>query len=152
MSNYVYFIRPVGMDGPVKIGFSTDPERRRRELERSSPYKLEVAAKIAGDRLLEIRIHHYLRSSRLRGEWFEATEGLSSMITSVANGLSPFPEIPADMGELIDRVGLEAIQAHFGISRQAVHYWRTKGVPAMHRKTLAMLGAVAGHSMPELVQ
>lgn len=52
----------------------------------------------------------------------------------------------------IDRVGLEAIQAHFGISRQAVHYWRTKGVPAMHRKTLAMLGAVGGHSMPELTQ
>jgi hypothetical protein len=33
-----------------------------------------------------------------------------------------------------------------------VHYWRTKGVPAMHRKTLAMLGAIAGHSMPELTQ
>lgn len=50
----------------------------------------------------------------------------------------------------VDRVGLDAIQAHFGISRQAVHYWRTKGVPPMHRKTLAMLGAIAGHSMPEL--
>jgi len=40
--------------------------------------------------------------------------------------------------------------AHFRISRQAVHYWRKKGVPARHRTTLAMLGAVAGYDMPEL--
>ena len=50
----------------------------------------------------------------------------------------------------IDRVGEAAIYAHFGITRQALHYWRTKGVPDVHRKTLAMLGAVAGQPMPEM--
>lgn len=50
----------------------------------------------------------------------------------------------------IDRLGKEAIIAHFGVTRQAIHFWRHRGVPKMHRKTLAMLGAVAGHSMPEL--
>lgn len=52
--------------------------------------------------------------------------------------------------EAIDRVGEEAIKAHFGISRQAIHYWRKNGVPDMHRKTLAMLGAIAGKPMPEM--
>ena len=50
----------------------------------------------------------------------------------------------------IDRVGREAIMAHFGISRQAIDYWRKNGVPPRHRKTLAMLGAVAGHDMKEV--
>lgn len=52
--------------------------------------------------------------------------------------------------DAIERVGYPAIMAHFGVSRQALHYWKKKGVPERHRKTLAMLGAVAGHAMPEL--
>jgi hypothetical protein len=52
----------------------------------------------------------------------------------------------------IDRVGVPAIVAHFGITKQAVSYWRRNGVPKPHRKTLAMLGAVAGHAMPEMTE
>lgn len=52
----------------------------------------------------------------------------------------------------IDRLGVEPIMSHFEISRQAISYWRRKGVPKQHRKTLAMLGAVAGVDMPELRQ
>lgn len=52
----------------------------------------------------------------------------------------------------IDRVGTEAIMAHFSISKQAVSYWRRKGVPRQHRKTLALLGAAGGHAMPEMLQ
>jgi hypothetical protein len=52
--------------------------------------------------------------------------------------------------EAIDRVGRDAILNHFQISRQALSYWRRNGVPKQHRTTLAMLGAVAGHDMPEM--
>lgn len=52
----------------------------------------------------------------------------------------------------IDRVGFEAIQAHFGVSRQALNYWRRNGVPNRHRKTLAMLCAVSGSPAPELTE
>ena len=55
------------------------------------------------------------------------------------------PDAPA-----IERVGLKAIMDHFSVSRQTVSYWRRFGVPKPHRKTLAMLGAVAGHDMPEM--
>lgn len=50
----------------------------------------------------------------------------------------------------IEKIGLAAIQQHFGITRQAVHYWKKNGVPAVHLKTLAMLAAVGGHDTPEL--
>ena len=50
----------------------------------------------------------------------------------------------------IDRLGLAPIVSHFGVTRQAVSYWRYNGVPKPHRKTLAMLGAVAGIDMPEM--
>lgn len=52
----------------------------------------------------------------------------------------------------IDRVGSKAIIAHFGITRQALSYWRKNGVPKPHRKTLAMLGAIGGHAMPEMAE
>lgn len=50
----------------------------------------------------------------------------------------------------IDRIGTAAIMEHFQLSRQSVSYWRREGVPKRHRKTLAMLGAVAGHDVSEL--
>lgn len=52
----------------------------------------------------------------------------------------------------IARVGSRAIIAHFDISRAALSYWRRHGVPKRHRKTLAMLGAVGGHAMPEMLE
>ena len=50
----------------------------------------------------------------------------------------------------VDRIGREPIMQHFGISRQAIQYWRKKGVPHMHRKTLSMLAAIGGIPVPEL--
>lgn len=50
----------------------------------------------------------------------------------------------------IDRVGRKVIMDHFGVSHQAITYWRKTGVPKPHRKTLALLGAVAGVAMPEM--
>lgn len=50
----------------------------------------------------------------------------------------------------VDRLGETRIKAHFNITRQAVAYWRANGVPRMHRKTLAMLGAMHGVPMPEM--
>src|SRR3546814_12747101 len=38
----VYFIRPIGQAGPVKIGCSVGPNKRRPELETWSPVPLEI--------------------------------------------------------------------------------------------------------------
>lgn len=52
----------------------------------------------------------------------------------------------------IDRLGHPRIKAHYNISKQAIAYWRKKGVPKMHHNTLLMLAASAGVQMPELNQ
>jgi hypothetical protein len=38
------------------------------------------------------------------------------------------------------RIGTATIREHFEISKQAVHYWRFKGVPKQYRKALIALG------------
>lgn len=52
----------------------------------------------------------------------------------------------------LDRLGFLRVKAHFNITRQAFAYWRDKGVPNIHRKTLVMLGGVHGIQVPELAQ
>ena len=41
--------------------------------------------------------------------------------------------------QAIDRIGADVIRDHFGISRQALHYWRKNGIPDRHRNSLAAL-------------
>ena len=50
----------------------------------------------------------------------------------------------------IDRIGLPAILDHFEITRQAAHYWRRRGVPKQHRKSLVLLADSLRIEVPEL--
>lgn len=42
----VYFVKPVGMDGPIKIGCTTTPAARIESLTIWSPFPLEVLVTI----------------------------------------------------------------------------------------------------------
>src|SRR3546814_12248774 len=53
----VYFIRPIGQAGPVKIGCSVGPNKRRHELEKWTPVPLEIVAEIDGGFDIERRYH-----------------------------------------------------------------------------------------------
>lgn len=53
MSRRVYFIKPVGLAGPIKIGCSYSPEKRRSALDCWSPFALEIIAQIDGGANLE---------------------------------------------------------------------------------------------------
>jgi len=48
--HYVYFIKPVGASGPVKIGHSHIPFERLNTQMNWSPVKLEMITWAAGDR------------------------------------------------------------------------------------------------------
>jgi len=50
----------------------------------------------------------------------------------------------------IDRIGAIAIRERFGITRQAVFYWRRKGVPNEHRRDLIAMGRKLGHDMSDM--
>ncbi len=92
----VYFIKPEGMDGPVKIGCSTAPERRVSELNTWVPFRLELVACAPGEMDMEKRVHYLFAATRLRGEWFNASLALAAFIEHVAahGALPDVPRLP----------------------------------------------------------
>jgi hypothetical protein len=85
---YVYFIRPVGMPGLVKIGFSNNPAKRLDNMLCWSPIPLEIAATIPGDIKLEGRIHGLFKDCHSHREWFNETPQLTRFIERLAAGES----------------------------------------------------------------
>lgn len=67
---FTYAIRTVGAD-LVKIGRTTDVERRLEELQCASPHALTLVGCIEGDH--EARIHRDLQNHHVGGEWFRLT-------------------------------------------------------------------------------
>lgn len=101
---FVYFIRPVGMDGPIKIGCAMDLDRRFNELEASSPYPLEVAAVVDGGIGLERKLHEYFRAIRSHREWFYPASDLLALVEEIRRGAKIEDVIPLDRIK-IPRVG-----------------------------------------------
>lgn len=83
---FVYFIKPVGMGGPVKIGCSYIPLRRLENLMVWSPYPLEIAATVDGDFELEIRLHTRFRHLHSHHEWFHEAPELTEAIERIKAG------------------------------------------------------------------
>lgn len=86
LAGHVYFMRPVGMEGPVKIGTTTASDRRHAELQRWSPFPLEVTAQIEGGLALERRFHTLFRPIRSHHEWFRPHPQLTRVITLIRAG------------------------------------------------------------------
>jgi hypothetical protein len=93
--SFVYFIRPIGMKGPVKIGCSLSPDGRRETLETWAPFPLEVVASIPGSQELERRFHALLKDFHSHREWFHWCPALEEIIQAVANGIFPVEMLPA---------------------------------------------------------
>jgi hypothetical protein len=79
----VYFM--VNVDearGPIKIGFSMDPEDRARRLGRVLKRRLSPSAPIPGGMGVEGVLHQRFAEGRLHGEWFDyETPGLHGFIS-----------------------------------------------------------------------
>lgn len=107
----VYFIRPVGLEGPVKIGFSTLPPSRLEVLMSWAPVRLEIAVTIPGDISLERRIHGVFAASHSHHEWFFASPRLTELIRALIDG--------RPIGEMID---LNAPVAPFRVPTKRAPY------------------------------
>jgi hypothetical protein len=88
---FIYFIRPVGEAGPVKIGCSTRPLSRLDQLMTWSPIPLEIAATCPGDYKLEARIHNALADCHSHREWF-LSDGRISMAIRLLNAGKPIDQ------------------------------------------------------------
>jgi hypothetical protein len=92
---HVYFIKPIGMQGPVKIGCSCAPDNRRRSLASWSPFPLEIVAEIAGNENLERRFHAMLESTFISREWFAWSPELAGVIDAITAGTFDASNLPA---------------------------------------------------------
>ena len=61
-------------DGNCKIGHSTQSgvKARVRQLQSGNPRQLAIRVLLDGGAWLELALHEYFASHRLRGEWFSA--------------------------------------------------------------------------------
>ena len=76
---YVYFIMAVALDR-VRIGWTTDPDRRPGELVRSSPVPLEYAALLPGTQEDEAWLQYRFRHLNTHDDWFNLTPELRAYI------------------------------------------------------------------------
>lgn len=69
-AGYVYFVQAAD-GGPIKIGWTENPERRVEQLQASTHQELRLLDYILGDRRVERALHDLLADYRVRGEWFD---------------------------------------------------------------------------------
>jgi hypothetical protein len=91
---WVYFLRAVGLDGPVKIGCSVDPDARRDVYSKISPFPLEVVAKIPGSPSYEWRFHTRFVHLHSHHEWFHAAPELTAAIEQINAGTFDLETLP----------------------------------------------------------
>lgn len=94
----VYFIKPIGHDGPIKIGYSKDAETRLRNIEFWSPLRLEVVATIPGDVMLERRFHARFIKHHSHREWFHWSQELADVIAQIVAGEFDTESLPPPSG------------------------------------------------------
>jgi hypothetical protein len=96
----VYFIRPIGMASPVKIGRAIFPKSRRTALATWSPFDLEIVATIPGGRDLEERFHALFIAHHWRQEWFHGSELMEKVINQINSGTFDIGSLPESLGIL----------------------------------------------------
>ena len=67
----------IGDGGPlVKLGWALDPQSRLKRLQTGHPSVLTLFAFYPGGRGLEAALHKEFSDLRVRGEWFDDSEGM----------------------------------------------------------------------------
>ena len=77
---YVYFIKPIGMDGPIKIGHSKAPKERLVAFSVWSPFPLEIVGTVPGDSREENWLHRCFSDHHSHREWFRSSPKLREAI------------------------------------------------------------------------
>lgn len=90
----VYFIKPVNMAGPIKIGCSKSPDNRKATLSTWSPFALEIVTTIEGGIDLERRFHARFLHIHERREWFSWAPELAEAIAAIKAGTFDISSLP----------------------------------------------------------
>jgi len=85
----VYFIQE-GSEGPIKIGFASNPHDRFRTIQGSNPRGLFLRLLLAGTQIEEGALHSRFQHLHLRGEWFHPGPDLLALIADPPDQLALF--------------------------------------------------------------
>lgn len=105
----IYFIRPVGAVGPIKIGCSRWVDERLASLMLWSPTPLEVITYAEGDVRLEFCVHRMFADHRLHKEWFAPAPALLEAIDRVKAGQSILDAFGIEVGAKMRWGRMEAV-------------------------------------------
>ena len=83
---FIYFIQE-GRQGNIKIGISSNPERRLRGLQTGNPSDLNLLFHMPGDRFLEQCLHEKFRYHHISGEWFKPSADIFRHIAICKNAV-----------------------------------------------------------------
>ena len=75
----IYFIKPKGKQGPIKIGHTKNIKKRFANIQNMNPFALELVATKSGTKSLEKFLHKKFKE-RQHGEWFTPTPQLLKYI------------------------------------------------------------------------
>lgn len=117
---FVYFLRPVGKAGPVKIGCSVDPSERLTTFMPWSPFPLEIAAVVPGNLELEDNLHDCFFDLHSHREWFHESPRITDLIDKLNAGVP--------IAEAIDLSDVRgSVKNKVGLDRWSVRRSRAKG-------------------------
>ncbi len=80
---YIYFIKPINADGPIKVGSAYSPEDRLKRLQSKSDDTLELVGYVPGIFPDETYILQQLFQHRSHGEWFFPTPEVTAAMQQV---------------------------------------------------------------------
>lgn len=86
---WVYFIKPIGMDGPIKVGCSRLPAHRLMQIVPWSPFPLEIVCQLPGNVEVERRFHASMIDHWSHSEWFHATPEVLAIVEAAKRGIIP---------------------------------------------------------------
>ncbi len=131
----VYFIKPIGMDGPIKIGTSISPDGRRKTLAKWCPFPLEIVAELDGGVKLEGSFHNLFAELHIGHEWFRAAPELVATVEKIAAGtfdIDSLPE-PSSLAKRYRRAYYDTPEYRYGCSvRSRLNALQRRGLPWSH--------------------
>lgn len=137
----IYFLRRADGKGPVKIGCSSCPEARRKQIGINLKLDLEIIAEAPGSYREEGRLHRQFAADAIGREWFEPSPAVMAAVALAARTGKLPPPATEDREIVFARrylngETLEEIAGDFGLTRERVRQiLRACGVPSLgHRK------------------
>lgn len=86
MIGKIYFLRPIGVIGPIKIGFARVTEKRLSYYMSLSPFPLEKIAECEGSIHEERAVHNHFADCLSHAEWFHPIPRLLAAVAAIKAG------------------------------------------------------------------